>query len=357
MPSIVGIDSRIFKRENIKRNGEQGHFESILGIAVKVRNYVEFDLDYQNALQLSFEENGKEINYTYYCTNDIKDYTEKDSIIQTFVENISDKIEKIHVFYTLFSEKHEKEVKVYGRLSRKEHIKLSEPTRTYEELRNNHLLNAFPSICAWKLSHYLNPDTIEYHLDSHEGHINQAQEEIERKGYKRFVYTNGDCSNPVISTSDLLIDLLDSRLKDQNKFLLFDNIRPALSEFGDNVLVYPILNRHLPYITPLEPVPIDNWKVLKHPVFWVFKGESLIDSGTMKKSQLYRNLIDFAAGQYGIVKMFSKKDIEYFKPGDYGVYLNIMGRQIIESYIKIGKKFKLFDMSVLIPNPKTEINE
>jgi NADH:ubiquinone oxidoreductase subunit C len=122
MPSIVGIDSRIFKRENIKRNGEQGHFESILGIAVKVRNYVEFDIDYQNALQLSFEENGKEINYTYYCTNDIKDYNEKDSIIQTFAENISDKIEKIHVFYTLFSEKHEKEVKVYGRLSRKEHI-------------------------------------------------------------------------------------------------------------------------------------------------------------------------------------------------------------------------------------------
>jgi hypothetical protein len=170
-------------------------------------------------------------------------------------------------------------------------------------------------------------------------------------------YTNGDCSNPVISTSDLLIDLLDTRLKDQNKFLLFDNIRPALSEFGDNVLVYPILNKHLPYITPLEPVPIDNWKVLKHPVFWVFKGESLIDSGTMKKSQLYRNLIDFAAGQYGIVKMFSKKDIEYFQPGDYGVYLNIMGRQIIESYIKMGKKFKLFDMSVLIPNPETEINE
>lgn len=111
MRSIVGIDSRIFKRESIKRNGEHGHFESVLGIAVKVRDYLEFDKDYQEALQLSFEENGEETNYTYYCTNDIKDYTEKYNIIQTFARNISNKIEKIHIFYTLFSKKHEEEVK------------------------------------------------------------------------------------------------------------------------------------------------------------------------------------------------------------------------------------------------------
>jgi len=66
-------------------------------------------------------------------------------------------------------------------------------------------------------------------------------------------------------------------------------------------------------------------------------------------------VIHLAARQYGIVKMFSKKDIEYFQPGDYGVYLNNMGKEIIESYIKLGKKFKLLDMSVLIP--KNEINE
>lgn len=198
----------------------------------------------------------------------------------------------------------------------------------------------------------MHPDTIEYHLDSYEGHINGAQEEIERKKYTRFVYTNGDCTNPVISTADLLIDLLDTRLRYQNQFLLFDNIRPALSEFGNNVLVYPILNKDLPYITPLEPVTIENWNVLKHPVFWVFKGESLIDSGTTKRSPLYRNLIDFAAGQYGIVKMFSRKDIEYFQPGDYGVYLNTMGKEIIESYIKLGKKFILLDISVLMSRLK-----
>lgn len=354
MRSIVGIDSRIFKRENRKRNGEIGHFESILGIAVKVKNYIEYDQKYQKALQLSFEDNGREMDYLYYCMNDIKDYHEKYNIMQTFAENISKNIEKIHIFYTLFSKKRQKEVKVYGRLSKRNHIKLSKPTRTYEELRNNHLLNTFPSICAWKLSHFLHPDTIEYHLDSYEGHINAAQEEIEKNGYIRYVYTNGDCSNPVISTADLLIDLLDTRLKEQNKYLLFDNIRPALPEFGDNVLVYPISNKHLPYITPLDKVPIDNWKVLKHPVFWAFKGESLIDSGTMKRSPLFRNLIDYAARQYGIVKMFSKKDIEYFQPGDYGVYFNSMGKEIIESYIKIGIKFKLLDMSFLIPNKGNE---
>lgn len=49
--------------------------------------------------------------------------------------------------------------------------------------------------------------------------------------------------------------------------------------------------------------------------------------------------------------MFDKsKDIGYFQDGDFGVYLNTRGKEQIESYIKVGKKFKLFNFDNLVPN-------
>ena len=90
----------------------------------------------------------------------------------------------------------------------------------------------------------------------------------------------------------------------------------------------------------------------------MFKGDRLIDSGVLKRSRTYRNLIDFAALNYGVVKMFSKgRDIQYFQEGDYGVYLNRAGKEIIESYIKIGKRFQLLDLDMMVPNEcKEQVN-
>lgn len=239
---------------------------------------------------------------------------------------------------------------MYGRMAKEQKIKLAAPTRTYEELISKHLVQCFPAICAWRLTPFLRPKTIEFHIDSYGGHICEAQEELENGGFSRFVFPSGDCSNPVISTADLLLGLLDKRLESQRKLLIFDNIRPALPEFEDNLFVYPISNKHLPQITPLEKKSIDTISVIKHPVFWVFKGEELINSTTMKVSKTFRNLVDFAASQYGVVKMFeSSKDIGYVQDGDFGVYINTKGKEIIDSYRKLGKKFKPFKLDIMVP--------
>lgn len=349
MVSITGIDSRIFTRDVVKKNGNEGHFQSVLGVAVKVRDYSIFDKEYGSALKKAFSEIGQDVNFKHYCVNDIKDSETKQKFLDKFVEVISKKVEKIHVFYTLFSKKSISEAKVYGRLAKRKKIKLSEPTRDYEKLVSEHLLQCFPAICAWRLSEYFSPQTVEFHLDFYGGHIFEAQEQLEDSGFTIVTYPSGDCSNPVISTADLLLNVIDSRLQKNNKFLIFDNIRPVLSEFGENVLVYPIINKHLNFIVPLDKKAIDITKFIRHPVYWVFKGDPIIDSGTMKRSETYRNLVDFAASKYSVVKMFDKKDIEHFQEGDFGAYLNSMGKEQIESYIKLGKKFKLFKMDFMVP--------
>jgi len=331
MVSIIGVDSRIFEREVVKRNNKKGHFKSVLGIAVKVSDYLKFNKAYEKVIKNASKKINLKNDYQYYCINDIKDNKNLYEFLEFFAKEISKHTEKIHVFYTLFSKKRMPEAKVYGRLAKKEKLKLSEPSRTYEKLVSKHLVQCFPAVCAWKLSEYLSPKTVEFHLDFYEGHIFEGQERLKQLGFKIFTYPGGDCSNPIISTADLLIGLLDMRLKKSNNYLLFENIRPALPEFGENLLVYPILNKHLRFITP------------------VFKGDSLIDSGTMKRSPTFRNLIDFASSQYGVVKMFEKgKDIEYFFPGDFGVYINSAGKELIDNYIALGKPFKLFDLNTMV---------
>lgn len=257
----------------------------------------------------------------------------------------------LHVFYTLFSKDRLGEVKVYGRLSKRKQIKLSKPTFTYDELRTKHLVNAFPLICAWRLTEYLHPHTIEFHIDSYEGHICEAQEELEQRNFNFFVYSSGDCSNPVISTADLLIGLIDNRLSSQNKYLLFQEIQSMLPEFGGKLRIYPIKNKHLPKITPLDSIEINTLAHLKHPVFWVFKGDEMINSSVMKHSRTYRNLVDYVASQAGTVKMFnSSKDADYINEGDYGVYIGSRGKDIINTYRKIGKRLKPYDMNTMVAN-------
>ena len=348
--SIIGIDSRKFSRVNRRWDGTVGSFQSVLGVAVKVRDYIAFEKAYRSALEYALTAVGEEPNYNFYCTNDIKDFVKKERFLDVFAGKIAPYVGKVHVFYTLFSIKEIAEVKVFGRTSREQKIKLAQPTRTYEELINEQLLHSFNAICAWKLLDYFTPSSIEFHLDSYGGNICEAQEALDSGDWEYYVYPGGDCSNPVISTADLLICLLDDRLNKSRQRLLFNNVRPALPEFGDNVLVYPIGNSHLPSITPLKQEPIQVFNKIKHPVFWVFKGNSLINSDVLKRSDMYRNLLDYAGTQYGVVKLFERtKDIDLVEPGDYGAYLNSQGKEIIDSYLKLGTHFIPFNLDLMVP--------
>ena len=350
MVSVIGIDSRKFERTNLRRNGKLGTFSSIIGIAIKVNDYYTYDQDYKEAIGRAFDDIKEEIDYSYYCYNDIKDHPKRYELLNSFVKNISDKIEKVHVFYSLFSQKEIPEIKVYGRMAKRKGLKLSNPTRSLDEFISEHLTNTFPAICAWRISEYFTPDTVEFHLDSYSGHIFEAQEELDKSEYCISIIPNGDCSNPVISTADLLLEVLDRRLEIKRLRLLFENIRPVFKEFGEKVLVYPITNKHLPKITPIDNKPIDVTQNIKHPVYWLFKGDALIDSGTLKRSKTYRNLVDYMASRNGTVKLFDKsRDIKQYVDGDYGVFINPQGKETIKTYQNIGKNFIPFDFNVMVP--------
>lgn len=350
MTSYVGIDSRLFLRDVTKRDGTPGHFKSVIGAAITTRDFDKFDKAYESAIKDAFSVIKCEPNCKYYCTCDFSKFPERDAMIEKFFQSITPAINRASLFYTLFSKKRLPEVKVYGRLSQEQKLKLSAPTRTYDDFILGHLNQCFPAICAWRISELLEPTTTQFHLDSYEGHISEAQEEIE-KNFQIFVYPHGDCSNPLISTADLLLHLLDVRLANQRKLLIYENIRPTLHEFGEKIHAYPISNKHLPKITPIDKIPVDTTSKIKHPVYWVFKTNPLVTNEFLKNSEQYRNLIDLAAGKGGVVKSFNKQsDPPAIQSGDYGVYFDTMGKETAEFYSKTLKKsIKLIKLDIMSP--------
>lgn len=356
--SIIGFDSRHFTRTAIKRDGTTGHFESEIGIGIRISDYEKFKTNYLESMKKSFEFVGLQPDYSVYCTHDLISIEKHDEIIADFFKKIAKNVERVHVFYTLFSPERNPEVKAFGRFAQKNKLKLSKPTMSYADFMSKHLMQCFPGICAWRIMRYFGTEDTQFHFDSYEGHIFEAQEELEKSDFKRYVYPNGDCLNPIISTADLLLHLLDKRLTDSKQYLLFENIRPLLQEFGSKVLVYPITNKYLQKITPLDKVSINLRAHLKHPVFWVFKNDRLIDATTMKTSKAYRNLMDFAASKYGCVKSFdTSSDIDYFQPGDYGVYFNEAGEETIHTYRKMGIIFRPLNIDTLVPTEFRDDNE
>ena len=48
MLGVIGIDSREFRRDVTKSNGDKGEFRSVLGVAIRTRDYDSFDKKYLN---------------------------------------------------------------------------------------------------------------------------------------------------------------------------------------------------------------------------------------------------------------------------------------------------------------------
>lgn len=357
MSSIIGIDARSFVRGRPSSSGDTGGFISAFGLGVKVRDYVSFDEHYKAAIAKAFRKIGKNADYAYYCTNDIKDWESKNEFLNEFITNIAQHIERLHCFYSLFSSKRTPEAHVYGRKARKDKIRLSKPSMSYTELTRTHLVEVFPSVCAWRLKDFFGKNGVHFQIDYHSGHTFEAFEQLVEGSYNCVYYPGGDCVNPIISTADLLIELLDYRFEAANKQLLFENFRPLLPELGEKVLVYPIWNPHLRYIVPLESKPINVIDRVKHPVFWVFKQDSNVDSGLLKRSEGYRNLLDYAGSQGGIVKLFEKrKDADHLASGDFGVYFDSRGMETVETYNKIGIKLKPFKFDYMLSSNRRTAN-
>lgn len=348
MFDVIGIDSRLFRRG---KNNSEYSFESVLGVAVRTRNYEEFDKKYSEAIEFALVNNGHKREYIYYCYNDLKNLKNKWKVLEDFFLKIKDYIFKLHIFFNLFSPKKIPEVKVYGRYARRKKIKLSKDTMTIKEFVSRYLINVFPGLCAWKMMPYLSAGKTQFHMDSFDGHISEAQEEFASSNFDKFVYTHGDCVNPVISCADLLIALIDYRLSKKKLHLYPDNIKTIFSDFEkERLAIFTFDNRSFRKITPIDKISIDNTKNFKRPIYWLFKGNlPLVDTGDITRSENFRKFLDFIASRGGCAKFYNNKTSrDLIDDNDKAIALNELGEEVIRTLNRTGKKLEKINFDLFL---------
>lgn len=307
----IGIDSCPFERN--KQVGED-KFRSMIGCATVTEDLDGFNQAYYNGLQTSLKKNGLTTSRKVLASNEILTLTEGDFIVhEELFKSILPKISKLNIFYALFNSKRIPKIKVYGK-------KMIGSELCVEEFYNKHLINSFPHICLWKIYSYVYGTKAKVHIDHFQSESTEAWDIISK--YPDInCYINGDMTNTLISTSDIICRLIDNRLSENGLFLHSDNISQIFPEFKkDQLFSHWIGNQHLPRITMLHTNKVKLHNYIKRPIFHVYIGK---DTDINKKTILNSipRFLNYVHSKEGCVKFFTDSDVNTMKDGDYLVYL------------------------------------
>ena len=336
MESAIGIDSILVKKEWVHpTTGEQKSFKCVLGCGISTKNYSEFKDLYDNAIDATLKSCGIKKDKFIYCNYDFSKIFAQCGIPihQIFWRNIAPSIEAVNIFYTLF--KKDYTPLAFGRLERELKHKLSNEVLNFNELVEKHLNNYFPYICVWRIKDFLSKNGITPMLDSFQGKITEAWEEISH--IPIHVYPSGDKCNPLISTADIALQLVELRLNRQKKFIQYGNFRSILPEMNNKVYEYSISGYHYRKIIPLHSKNIRVKDRYKHPIVFVFKDKNqFISSEALKNEPTMDTIFTFANMLDGCVKFFkSEEDTQLIQNGDYAVYFSDEGKRAIETFKKM----------------------
>jgi hypothetical protein len=147
------------------------------------------------------------------------------------------------------------------------------------------------------------------------------------------VYYKGDECNPLISTADILLRCLESRIEANKDSYDYNGITKNLKEFPPSKLhIHNINIRHYPKITPRDQRNIPLKKYIKRPVFYIISPKSSeIDVNFFICSPAGKKFLSKVYSNHGCYKIFSKnEDRSLLKDGDFLVYIDDEGKKTSE---------------------------
>lgn len=335
MTGYMGIDTHYLKIKYTK-NCQVKRFKSLVGIGVSTRDFQVFGKAYDNAIQKSLKSCDLKQNRDILCNFDfLKLFQEcRKPIHQIFFNEIAPHIESINVFYTLFNPTIK--MRWMGYKEKELKHKLSKPYLEFDEILDK-VVNYFPAICVWRIKDFLNENNISCHLDNFSLQPCDAWKEIKDMPLK--VFFSGDKCNPLISTADIVINLLQLRLAKARKFYQYGNFRSILPELNNKVFECSISHRHYNSISPLDNKLINLRDYMQHPIIYILNESEFIDSNELKSDSIMDKVYNLAYAKCGCVKIYDKKeDKRHIKDGDYIIYFTDKGKNFVEILKKMKKK-------------------
>jgi len=327
MPGYIGIDTHYLKLEYSK-NGEIKSFKSLVGVGISTRDFKAFSQAYDEAIKSTLSECNVSSERKILCNFDFLKINEmtKKPVHQIFFKKIAPHIESINVFYTLCNPN--VKMRWMGHKEKELKHKLSKPHLNFDEILDK-IANYFPAICVWRIQDFLRENNISCLLDHFS--LKQCDAWKEIKDMSINVFFSGDKCNPLISTADIVIKLLQLRLAKERKFYQYGNFRKVLPELNEKVYEYSISHRHYNAISPLSKKLINLRDYVQHPIFYILNESNFIDSNELKNDPALDKIYNLAAEKCGCVKVYNKKeDKKHIKNGDYIVYFTEEGKKFVE---------------------------
>lgn len=346
MVGYMGIDTHYLKIEYTK-NGINKSFKSLVGVGVSTKDYENFDDIYKNAIKKVLIECNSQSDKEILCNFDFLKLFKacKKPIHQIFFKEIAPHIESINVFYTLFNPAIK--MKWMGHKEKELKHKLAKPYLDFDEILDK-VCNYFPAICIWRINKFLEDNNICCLVDNFSLKLSDAWKEIEQKNLPIKVFFSGDKCNSLISTADIIINLLQLRLAKARKFYQYGNFRSVLPELNNKVFEYSISHRHYNSISPLSKKLINLRNYINHPVFYVLNENKFLDSEGLKNDDALNKIYNIASHKCGCVKIYDKSgDKNYIKDGDFIIYFGEEGKKFVEVLRKLNKKVTGIDISSL----------
>lgn len=311
-------------------------FVALIGICVIVEDYEKFKQEYIEIISNLFKNRGIPLTKKVYKSHEINKLNIDKDFFKEFYENIKDKIKKLYICYSYFSNCN---VNIF-------HFDYKKEVSAIEFL-TKHLDTSYPHICLWEIS----KDGFEgySYLDGINGKVTDAWKSIEHSD-NFSILPNGDKTNALISSSDILISFLDNTLLENRKKLNEEEIREVFSDISEKIDVSFVSNACFYSITPLsERQNIPYMRKIAHPTIYILKEkEKYVDDNAIENSPILKRISNFCFDKNGCYKFFDPKiDYEFLGSEDYLISFGNDSEKSIEYFKKMGYCFKEIDLQKL----------
>lgn len=338
MSKAIGIDSRKFVRK-----GSVNDFVAIIGTGIEVKSYDYFKEKYISIISDLFKKRGIVLDRTIYKSYDLQRLGITHDFYKEFYDKISDHIDKLYFFYTYFKKTPQtNDISIYPLSSKKK--------TSFVEFISKHLEPSYPHVCNWQLNTKFKY-TGKVYLDSFNGKVTNAWKTIEGS-QSIFIIPNGDKSNALISTSDILINFFDSELSGIGGNLIPENIETIFSKFKNTKKLERLFisNACLGMIVPLsEALNMPVHQKYIHPICFIFKEAiNTINEKTIENSPMFKKIIDLSFKNNGGFKFFDTDfDYNIISDEDYLVYFGENGKKTVDNLKNLGFSFKPLNFAEL----------
>jgi hypothetical protein len=270
-------------------------FKFLLGASVTVKDKKQFKETYIESLQKSISTAGFEPKTNVYDSMLLVSETgyKITEIIPRLLTLLCNDIEKICLYCAYYIHP----MSVYAE---------SQPS-TLLPIDFLHLIdNSFPHICAAKyVREYGNEENLE--LDHFQLGKTPAWEYLESSKCNTKLYFSGDICNPIISTADLIIRLIEERMRGRvDEISLRKALLPGCEIISEKIIYYNLggNTEEKRYATPRLRLQANLNKYITHPIFFTLGKwpEEFMTTPTFIKIQ------EMALNNDGCIKKYEPKD-------------------------------------------------